>query len=193
MLQKSEVSRNRKRLKQIQQMFIFMKEMVAEARPHGSIHDPSAVVTHSAPIILTGSGLDPSGARMIYTATISMQPTNSIPDAPELHGFQGSDRLRSNKQDLNALRQSPYFSIDLLQQPRDGGSSEDLPEDGQKSLYKRTRFQDREEAKLKSSLTSDSARDHLELPSDLDASRDVDRLLETVSNASKFNRKIQSG
>lgn len=123
----------------------------------------------------------------MYTATISMQPSTSIPHTPEPSIVQGTYGVGSNKQNLSTLRQSPYFSRDLLQQAPNGGSRANLREEAHKSSQKRTRFQDPEELKRKSSLSTDTEIDTFELPSDLEASTDVDRLLETVSSPFKFS------
>lgn len=180
-LQKSEVTRHRKRLKQIQHMFIFMKEMMMEAQPTGSNRSPYTARSNGSPIVLTGSGMDASGASVMYTATILMQPTNSVLTVPSPSSINGPNSAGPDKQSLSVLRQSPYFSTDLLQQSQNGGSREHVLKEEQKSSQKRTRFQDREEAKRKSSVSVDTEMDVFELPSDLDASRDVDRLLEIVS------------
>lgn len=147
-----------------------MKEMM-EAHPNVS-NSPYSGVSSSSPVILTGSAKDSSGANVTYTATLSMQPTNCVHFAA--NPPEDPDSRQSHKTTLNALRQSPYFASDLLEESRNCTSR------NEKSKRKYGRSELREFEELERYRSSAFDIEGFDLPSESDASEDVDRLLIAV-------------
>ena len=171
---KNEIEEHRESLKEIQQGFMFMKPALPSSSQAGSL----GVQTNPIPITLTGTGKDMNGDTVAYSATLVTQPkpkstttttTCSSHNDPVLRRKEAEVQYKSRKEsedldleasrELTSLRESPYFSKYLLERPND-----------RKSRVHHSKVL-REESDSTASL---------QIPTEHDAARDVDQLMDRV-------------
>lgn len=158
-------------------MFMFMRETMIEAQPANSgSKDINASATNALPqeVQLTGSTTDAFGTPIMYTATLMMRSVvqQQMPEViiapPQNRSRLKKESPQDERRNLRALRQSPYFASDLLAGFQ--GRESD-----------RSSRKEKEELKLRrSSYSVEETTESLELPSDLDAARDVERYISRV-------------
>lgn len=203
-LKKSKIIEYRKKLKEIQQMFLFMKHMMLEAQPakHRSpsttARDPSvAGPSQHLPITLSGQGTDENGRPVTYHATLVMKPrSQSETRGPTFDYIKSRSREEKEKKTkeesqetasqllrppsyLSTLRQNPYFSPELLLV---GETRSGIASRGERLLGSirddRKRRQSRRSSR--GEIEQEGSNADLEIPDDNEAARDVDDLMESV-------------
>lgn len=200
-LKKSKIMEYRKKLKEIQQMFLFMKQMMLEAQParHQSpsttARDPNvAGPSHHFPLTLSGEGMDENGRAVTYHATLVMKPTSqSETRGPTFNYVTSRLREETKKEEsqetasqflrppsyLSTLRQNPYFSPELLlvAETRSGIASR-----GERLLgsIRDDRKRRHSRRSSRSDIEQEGTNTDLEIPEDNEAARDVDDLMESV-------------
>jgi hypothetical protein len=198
-LKKSKIMEYRKKLKEIQQMFLFMRQMMLEAEP--ARHQfPSTTAratnvagpSHHFPLTLSGQGMDENGRPVTYHATLVMKSTSPTETRGPIISYVKSRSRGKEKKDeesassfprphsyLSTLRQNPYFSPELLlvAETRSGTATR-----GEQLLGSirddRKRRQSRRSSR--SNIEQESTNVDLEIPDDNEAARDVDDLMESV-------------
>lgn len=114
-LNERKVADHQKYLKQLQHMFVFMKEALPEAEHQhqlGTSNTEGSGQEHF-PITLTGGGQDAEGNSVSYSAQVLMYPFG--PNEPRQRAYR-EDRTSNRKAaHLLVLRQSPFFYPVLLE------------------------------------------------------------------------------
>lgn len=167
-LKKSRIATHRRRLKEIQQMFIFVKDAMSHsdnicgAKATGGSGAPSYL-----PILLTGTGRDCDGNPVSCSLKVTMLPAATShrrgyargPASGPVSG--GEKEEEESTKDLAILRQSPYFSAALSRDQRDSAAAGE---------------EERKSFRVRESLSAT-----LEVVADDVAQREVDELLASVS------------
>ena len=129
-LRKGDIAEQREQLNYMRQMFLFimvaMKDVSQQLGPlqhqPGGTRDPGGMTgsSQSQPIILQGPGTDSSGAPVFFSATLSMRPLQSN-TATGRAAREYDPRSKPTAAAairppdyLKTLRQSPYFSAEML-------------------------------------------------------------------------------
>lgn len=113
-LNKSKIDSHRRRLKELQVLFIFMKVSLVDAvdRKSEQTAGASSRSDEPSPVTLTGKGRDVHGNPVSYEARLFTRSTGSGRRRSRAKAMRAPKR---STVELVALRQSPYFSAALLQ------------------------------------------------------------------------------
>jgi len=170
-LNKRKIAEHRKRLRQVQQMFVFIRDAMTQATPTDTPTTANASVGARGhqPVTLEGTGKDASGQPVSYSATLTIRPARPgrTPQSAT-KGHVGGERSHGEqaKKALLASRRSPYFSSDLISMPRPTQQQE---------------LNSIEERKAKESTEKgEGDEEHLELLSEQAAERHTELLVEEV-------------
>ncbi|KAF7510375.1 hypothetical protein GJ744_006654 [Endocarpon pusillum] len=178
---KKKIEKQQTALKGVQHMFMFMttcymyslpqEAEVASAAPVGSLH---GVMKH-VPIQISMNQDGGNSPTVAYEATLTLRPAPHVPsrnhaDEPFARGkasqherSYAGERRESERSRLANMRRSPYFALALLEPPLHG-EDDRRTERQEAPMYRRVRL----EAASKSAF---------ELPSDREATEEVDDLL----------------
>jgi hypothetical protein len=178
---KKKIEKQQTALKGVQHMFMFMttcymyslppEANVASSAPIGSLH---GVMEH-VPIQISMNQDSGNSPTVAYEATLTLRPAPHV-HSPRVEDMRrkashhersyAGERRENERSRLANMRRSPYFALALLEPPLHG------EDDRRAEREEATRYRKgREEAKSESAF---------ELPSDQEASEEVDALLSRV-------------
>jgi hypothetical protein len=204
-LNKRKIAKHRKRLTEIRQMFVFIKQAMSESQPlstqtgGGGSRDPPKL----EPVTLSGPGRDAAGNPVHFSATLIMQPiqTSQFTEVIERSETRGP-QVKPQKPPgyLRSLRQNPFFAADLLipqrvPETRAGFSSHGSSRDDRRDeAVERIMMKDMEERKrmeveqrkyrperMSRTYEDDEVDEAVFIPDDIEATEEVEDLVHSVS------------